>query len=176
MSDAARASLWVSGTSVATALVAWLFSFAGGTALWFVFDRPPPWLGIERGRLLSWQALGMTVVFLLALLAVRLWSAPPWLWLGALALSTLLAGRYLVWYAELEAGALHGPYADLDHLLYSRPFNDPYVTVAALVGYPVAIGLGCLLGSRLLIRQAAARRRQSVSHAEHARRAVRPEG
>ena len=107
----------------------------------------------------------MSVVFLLALLSVRLWSAPPWLWLGALAASALLAGRYLIWYLELEAGWRPGDYDDRMHLLYSQPFNDPYVTLFALVGYPAAIGLGCWLGSRLLLRRVAAQRQGPVSHA-----------
>jgi hypothetical protein len=165
VTDAARASLWVSASTVFVAFVAWLLSFYGGSSIYLVFGRLVPWGSIGLGTLLWWQALGLAIVFLLALLAVRLWSAPPWLWLGALAASTLLAGRYFIGFLEVEAGRPFGPYADMEHLLYSRPFHNPYVTLFALVGYPLAMGLGCFVGSRLLARQGGAHRSESMSHA-----------
>ena len=169
MSDAARASLWVSATPCLRPLSHGLSPPAGGFFIWRVSGSAsgggPPWLTFLRGTLLWWQALGLAVVFLLALLAVRYWSATPWLWLGALAANTYLAIGYLTSYIGLESSPQPGPEPDLAEVLRSTAFNDSYVTVFVLVGYPLAIGLGCWLGSRLLARQAGAQRQGSVSHA-----------
>lgn len=169
MSDAARASLWVSATAVFAPLVAWCLSFGGGIFILQVSGSAsgggPPWLTLFRGTLLWWQALGLAVVFLLALLAVRFLSATPWLWLGALAANTYLAIGYLTSYVGLESGPQPSPDPDFAEVLRSTAFNDSYVTVFVLVGYPLAIGLGCWLGARLLARRAGAQRQGSVSHA-----------
>jgi hypothetical protein len=157
----------VSATSVFAASTAWALSFSGGSCVFVVFGHAPPWATIFRDALLWWQALGLAVVFLLALLAVRLWSAPPSLWLGALAVSMLLAASYVIRFIQIrwDFQAAFRPPRDYTHLLYSWPFNDPYVTLFALVGYPLAVGLGCCLGSRWQHRHAPARHQKPVSHA-----------
>jgi hypothetical protein len=158
-----RTALWVCATTLATAAIAWFFSMSGGSLIWLLLGLQLPWLTPFRETLLLWQAVGLLAAFLLALLVVRLASAPPMLWLGALAAAALLAGPYVTGYLELRlAGA---DQYNIDRLLYGRPFLDPLVVLVAVVGYPLVIGLGGWLGSRLLVRQAAAQRQESVSHA-----------
>ncbi len=147
MADSTRASLWVAGTTVAGGAVIWAFSYAGFGFASAMLARPlPVWLSpVDRGPLLAWEAVALLVAFLLALLCLRRFGAPPQLWLGALAASLLLAGRQLADLALLARIGADFAYRDV---LYAEPFLDPFVTLFALLGLPLAVGLACLLAAK----------------------------
>jgi hypothetical protein len=111
--------------------------------------------------LLAWEAVALLVAFLLALLCLRRFGAPPQLWLGALAASLLLAGRQLADLALLARIGADFAYRDV---LYAEPFLDPFVTLFALLGLPLAVGLACLLAPR----RRTAERATEVPGASHA--------
>jgi hypothetical protein len=147
MASGTRTSLWVAGTSVAGGIIIWAFSFAGFGFASAMLARPlPVWLSpIDRGPLLAWEAVALLVAFLLALLCLRRFGAPPQLWLGALAASLLLAGRQ---FADLAVFARIGADFAYRDVLYAHPFLDPFVALLALAGLPLAVGLACLLAPR----------------------------
>ena len=164
MADNTRTSLWVAGTAVVAGFLGWAFSFGGAVfATTLVSASLPGWLWpLERGSLLAWEAIALPIAFLLTLLCVRRFSAPPQLWLGALAASLLLAGKYLIGLAELSRLHVHGGMHDV---LYDQPFLDPVVALLALVGLPLVAGLGCWLASRRRAAQVAVPGANGVSHA-----------
>lgn len=147
MADSTRTSLWLAGVAVVGGLIVWAFSWSGVAFARIALSIPlPDWLSpFERGGLLAWEALGLLVAFLLVVLCVRRFGAPPQLWLGALATSLLLGGRYLTGFVELSRmHAIEGWH----DLWYAFPFSDPLVALLALAGLPVVVGLACWLGRR----------------------------
>jgi hypothetical protein len=145
MADNTRTSLWVAAAAVVGGLIIWTFSFSGAefaslmlsTSLWLEPN--------QRGSLLAAEAAGLLVAFLLALLAVRRWSAPRQLCLGALAASVLLGGRYIE--GAVVLSRIHAP-EGWHNLFYSQPFLDPFVALVALIGLPLVVGLACWLALR----------------------------
>jgi hypothetical protein len=134
-----------------TVAIAWTFSFAGSAFMFIVGVPLPDWLaaGLLRESLLRSQAIGLVVAWLLALLVVRLWSAPPQLWLGAVAASLILAAPYATHFLEYRSGNASSMWHEGRWwVLQAPPFLDPYAALLALVGYPLVVGLACWLGSR----------------------------
>ena len=160
MASTTRTALWIAGSTVATWAIAWLFSVRGALYAWGVLSVHYPGVGsIDRGTQLAWQAAGLLVAFLLALLVVRVWAAPPQLWIGALAAVLPGAADYLL--RLLEVWRLQdGHFGEVFH---GSVDGDPLVQLAAFLGYPLAVGLGCWLASR---RDAAPS--EKVGEASHA--------
>lgn len=148
-----RTALWVAVVAVVSGLIAWAFSFSGSMFATVVLSVPlPDWYAGQRESLLAWEAVGLLVAFLLALLAVRRWSAPPHLWLGTLAASVLLAGSYVEGIIEVSRSEVYLS-GTMHNVLYATPFFDPYVALFALVGLPIVVGLACRLASRRMAQK-----------------------
>ena len=165
MTYSARGALWVSGWAVVSGFIVWLFSFSGAAFLSFVVGLDlPGWLAPPfRAEQLRWAAIGLLVAFVIGLLVVRYLSAPSQVWLGALATSVLLGGRYLV--GAISIWRLD-PIDDGWHdLLYSAPFHDPYVALLVLVCTPAVVALACWLAARWSAHSAQPSRPSETRHA-----------